>query len=183
MREAGCPDFTLVSIGGVDWARDLTPWALPPDAACPAGGGADAYLRRLLGQILPQAEQAVPGQAPWRAIAGYSLGGLFALYALCRTDRFARAASMSGSLWFPGFADYLRAHGVRHRPSHVYLSLGRRENRTRNRSLRTVRQNTEVIEAFYRSQGVNTALTLHPGGHGQDVPARIAAGLTWLLRA
>lgn len=35
-------------------------------------------------------------------IAGYSLAGLFALYALYKTDVFTRVASMSGSLWFPG---------------------------------------------------------------------------------
>lgn len=184
MQQAGCPDFTLIAISGLDWNRDMVPWDIPPvtGQGMPCTGGADAYLRCLLQEILPEAERAVRGRVPWRGIAGYSLGGLFALYALCRSDCFARAASMSGSLWFPNFSAYIQAHGMQNHPSHVYFSLGSKESKARNRYLRTVRQNTGAIEAFYRSQGVDTALAIHPGGHNQDVPARIAAGLAWLLQ-
>ena len=131
MQQAGCPDFTLIAISGLDWNRDMVPWDIPPvtGQGMPCTGGADAYLRCLLQEILPEAERAVRGRVPWRGIAGYSLGGLFALYALCRSDCFARAASMSGSLWFPNFSAYIQAHGMQNHPSHVYFSLEARRAR------------------------------------------------------
>lgn len=184
MQETDCPDFTLVAISGLDWNHDMAPWDIPPVTGhgVPCTGGADAYLRCLLREILPETEHAIRGRVPWRGIAGYSLGGLFALYALCQTDCFARAASMSGSLWFPDFTAYIQKHGMQNHPSHVYVSLGSKESKARNRYLRTVRQNTEEVAAFYRRKGVDTALVVHPGNHYQDVPARIAAGLDWLLK-
>ena len=128
MQQAGCPDFTLIAIqrvglepgyGAVGYpAGDGAGHALYP-------GARDAYLRCLLQEILPEAERAVRGRVPWRGIAGYSLGGLFALYALCRSDCFARAASMSGSLWFPNFSAYIQAHGMQNHPSHVYFFAGK----------------------------------------------------------
>ena len=66
----------------------------------------------------------MPGAPRWRGIAGYSLAGLFAVYALYRTDVFARAASVSGSLWFPGFREYVFSHTPLCRPDCVYFSLG-----------------------------------------------------------
>lgn len=94
-------------------------------------------------------------------------------------DAAYRAMQQAGC---PNFSAYIQAHGMQNHPSHVYFSLGSKESKARNRYLRTVRQNTEAVEAFYRSQGVDTALAIHPGGHNQDVPARIAAGLAWLLQ-
>ena len=34
-RELECPAFSLVSIGGVAWERDMTPWALAARASPP----------------------------------------------------------------------------------------------------------------------------------------------------
>ena len=182
LRAGGCPDLSLVAVGGLDWSRDMAPWDCPPISAkaAPCTGGADEYLAVLLHRIMPAAEQLVPGSPAWRGIAGYSLGGLFAVYALCRTDVFARAASVSGSLWFPGIGGYLLAHPPLRRPDCIYFSLGDREDRTRNPFLRAVRQNTEQIAAFYAGQGVDTVFQLNPGSHFRDVPQRTAAGLRWM---
>ena len=59
---------------------------------------------------MPEAEALLPGAPAWRGLAGYSLAGLFALYALYQTDVFARAASMSGSFWFEGIMEYVCSH-------------------------------------------------------------------------
>lgn len=48
------------------------------------------------------------GGAIKRAICGYSLGGLFALYAFVNDERFDACASISGSLWYQGWMGYLR---------------------------------------------------------------------------
>ena len=62
------------------------------------------------------------------------------MYALCNTDAFSRAASVSGSLWFPGFKEYVLSHPPIHRPDCVYFSLGDRESKTRNPVLQTVQE-------------------------------------------
>lgn len=106
-RELDCPPFTLVAIGGLDWNRELSPWACDGTVrdAEPFGGQAAGFLDELLNQIIPQVESSLPQPPVWRGIAGYSLAGLFALWSLWQTGAFDRAASASGSLWFPDFVD------------------------------------------------------------------------------
>lgn len=180
---ADAPAHTLVCVTGLNWERDLSPWPAPAiGGRGPAfAGGADAYLRLLTERILPAAEAVLPAPPLWRGIAGYSLAGLFALYALCRTDAFSRAASMSGSLWYPGLRENIAAHAPARRPDCLYVSLGDREERTRNPVLSSVRRETEAVVALFRAWGVPTALEFPPGNHFQDVAKRTARGVRWLL--
>ena len=100
-QAASCPPFTLVAISDLDWNHDMVPWDSPPafKNADPCTGGADDYLRLLTEEIIPAAEKEIDEVPCWRGIAGYSLAGLFALYAIYQTDLFSRVGSMSGSLW------------------------------------------------------------------------------------
>ena len=100
---------TVAAVEGVDWNRELTPWPAPPVARGQPdfGGGADALLGELAGRILPEVEAELRPSARW--IAGYSLAGLFAVYAALSTRLFARVASVSGSMWYPGFSDWVAA--------------------------------------------------------------------------
>ena len=109
------------------------------------------------------------------------MAGLFALYALYRTDLFSRAASVSGSLWFPGMKEYVFSHESRRRPDCLYFSLGDKESKTRNPVLRSVRQDTEEIHAFFREKGIDTVFQLNLGNHFTQAAERTAAGLCWLL--
>ena len=181
---AGCPSFSLVAISGLDWNHDMVPWDSPPafQRAQPCTGGADDYLRLLTSTILPAAERLLAGTPRWRGIAGYSLAGLFAVYAIYQTDMFSRVGSMSGSLWFPGIKEYVLSHTPKYRPDCMYFSLGDRESKTRNPVLKSVRQNTEEIRAFYQSCGIDTVFRLHPGNHYNHAVERTAAGIAWLLR-
>lgn len=182
VQKGGCPDFTLVTVSGLNWEAELSPWA--------AGnlfkysemftGGADVYLQFLTQQVLPQAEAGLNGIL-WRGLAGYSLAGLFTVYALYKTDLFSRAASMSGSLWYPGFKDFALQNTLYIAPQHLYFSLGDKEARARNQYLKTVQQCTEELAAHYRSLGINTCYELNPGGHYRDIISRSAAGIKWIL--
>lgn len=182
VQKGGCPDFTLVTVSGLNWEAELSPWA--------AGnlfkysemftGGADIYLQFLTQQVLPQAETGLNGIL-WRGLAGYSLAGLFTVYALYKTDLFSRAASMSGSLWYPGFKDFALQNTLYIAPQHLYFSLGDKEARARNQYLKTVQQCTEELAAHYRSLGINTFYELNPGGHYRNIISRSAAGIKWLL--
>ena len=182
-QTAGCPPFTLVAISDLDWNRDMAPWDSPAafKKGTPFTGGADDYLRLLVDEIIPEAEKDLATPPAWRGIAGYSLAGLFALYAIYRTDLFSRVGSMSGSLWFPGMKEYIFSHEPKRRPDCVYFSLGDKESKTRNPILRNVRQNTEEIQASYQGKGIDTVFQLNPGNHYDHAAERTAAGIAWML--
>ena len=182
LQVACCPPLSLVAISGLDWSRDMTPWEIPPifKGDTPCSGGADDYLKILTEQIVPFAEQEI-GSVSWRGIAGYSLAGLFALYSLYRTDIFARAASVSGSLWYPGITEYISSHTMKRTPDYLYFSLGSKEARTRSPYMKTVQENTEKIEKYYREKGISTVFQLNPGNHYKDAEKRTAAGILWLM--
>lgn len=182
-QAAGCPPFTLVAISDLDWNHDMVPWDSPPafKGAEPCTGGADDYLRLLIDEIIPTAEKEIDGTPRWRGGAGYSLAGLFALYAIYQTDLFSRVGSISGSLWFPSMKEYIFSHEPKRLPEYMYFSLGDKENKTRNPLLRSVRQNTEEIHTFYQSKGIDTVFQLNPGNHYNHAVERTVAGLYWLL--
>ena len=182
-QAAGCPPFTLVAISDLDWNHDMAPWDSPPafKNAEPCTGGADDYLRLLTEEIIPTAEKEINGVPRWRGIAGYSLAGLFALYAIYRTALFSHVGSISGSLWFPGIKEYILSREAKRLPDCMYFSLGDKESKTRNPVLRSVRQNTEEIQAFYRGKGIDTVFQLNSGNHYDHAAERTVAGLCWLL--
>lgn len=183
LRESSVRDFTLAVISGLDWNHDMAPWDIPPvsekDAPCTAG--AEEYLGLLTERIVPEVEDKLPGTVLWRGLAGYSLAGLFAFYALYQTDFFSRAASVSGSFWYPGFLEYAFSGDMRRRPDCLYLSLGDRECRTKNPYLKTVQECTEQIAAFCRGRGIDTFFQVNPGNHFQHAVRRTAAGIAWIL--
>lgn len=182
-QSSGSQPFTLVAISDLDWNHDMVPWDSPPafKNADSCTGGADDYLQLLTEEIIPTAEKKIAGVPCWRGIAGYSLAGLFALYSIYQTDVFSRVGSMSGSLWFPGMKEYIFSHEPKRRPDHMYFSLGDKESKTRNPVLKTVRQNTEEIHAFYQGKGIDTVLQMNPGNHYNHAAERTAAGIVWML--
>lgn len=182
MREldkTGAEDINLLVVGNLDWNHDMTPWHCPPlsENDTPATGGADQYLELLLSEILPKAGRFVCGSPPRTCIAGYSLAGLFALYAMYRCNAFDRAASISGSLWFPGFRKFVADHDMECKPDRIYLSLGDKEKKTRHPLLKTVQDNTEAIANHYRQLGIDVTFELNPGNHFKDIDLRSAKGI------
>lgn len=165
----GCPPFTLVLISDLDWNHDMAPWdsqAVFKNGE-PFTGGADDYMRLLVDEIIPRAEKELAGPPAWRGIAGYSLTGLFALYAIYQTDVFSRVGCISGSLWFPGFKEYVLSHEPKRWPDCIYFSLGDKEAKTRNPVLKIVQENTEEIQTFYQNKGIGVPVesrkSLRPG--------------------
>ena len=130
---------------------------------------------------MPRAEKELPGPPACRGIAGYSLAGLFALYSIYQTDVFSRVGCMSGSLRFPGFKEYVFFHEPKRRSDCSYFSLGDKETKTCNPVLKTVQENTEEIQAFYQSKGIDTMFRLNHGNHFVQGSERTVAGIEWLL--
>ena len=115
------------------------------------------------------------------ALAGYSLAGLFAIYAAYKTDIFSRIISASGSLWFPGFEDYAKSHEFVKKPDFVYLSLGDTESKAKNKVLATVQDKTESLFELYKSKNIPVIFELNKGNHFTEPALRTAKGIKWIL--
>ena len=170
---------SVVAINGADWNRDLSPWPAPKafKSGGDFGGGADAFAEKIM-RIIPACEE-ITGPQELRAFAGYSLGGLFALWLVYHTELFARAASVSGSLWFDGFTDYMAEHTPH--AERVYLSLGDREKHARSPRLGCVEDRTREAAELLRSAGVEVLFELNPGGHFDRPGERLAKGAKALM--
>ena len=177
-------ECNFLSIAIHDWQREMSPWyapALSKDGEA-FSGGADAYLESLLTAILPGVTERIHGKASFIGIAGYSLAGLFALYALYKTDVVTRVAAMSGSFWFPRFKEFCKENTMKILPEKLYLSIGDQESKTRHPILKTMQENTEEMLGYFRSLVIPCKYELNPGNHFQDVNLRCAKGILELLR-
>ena len=175
--------FTMAVISGVDWNHDLCPWDCPPvhKKAQPCTGGAEEYLAQLTGEILPAVEVKLGVQPAYRAIAGYSLGGLFAIYSLYHCDTFSRAVSASGSLWYPNFLEHVQDLPAP-QTDRVYFSLGDKETRSRNPLLVEVQNRTEAMRQLLSESGAETIFEMNPGNHFTECNLRTAKGIAWIIR-
>lgn len=179
----GAPDHTLAAVSVPDWNADLSPWKT--ERICKQGGdfagGADAFLADVTRDLLPRLAADYALSPAFTAAAGYSLAGLFAVYALWRTAAFSRVCSASGSFWFPGFADFVKTHAPVRLPDRLYLSLGDKEAQTRHPVMRTVADGTREVETFFREKGVPVTFEWNEGGHFRDAPQRLAKGIAAIL--
>ena len=178
-----CPPFTLAAIGNLNWNKDMSPWESPAlyknDDAF--SGGADAYLSLLTSKIIPAIRTSLASKPSYIALSGYSLAGLFALYSAYKTNIFARIASASGSLWFPGFTEYAESHDFLCKLECIYLSLGDTEAKAKNKVLCTVQDNTEHLCELYKSKDIPVTFELNKGNHFTDAAGRMARGIKWIL--
>ena len=183
-QNLNCQPFSLAAISNLNWNSDMSPWNNPPiyknDDAFE--GKADDYLSLLTEKIIPAAINSISGTKPaYIALAGYSLAGLLALYAAHKTDCFARIASASGSLWFPGFTEYVESNDFIRNPEYIYLSLGDTEAKARNQVLSTVQDNTEKLYSYWSEKGIAVKYELNKGNHFTDAAGRMARGIKWIL--
>ena len=111
IAQASGKGFAIVFFDCVEWARALMPWAddaVSRDAE--VGSHAPDTLRFIEHTLLPWLRERF-GALPC-IIGGYSLGGLFALWAARNTDAFAAVAAASPSLWIKGWGEYAAAHPI-----------------------------------------------------------------------
>ena len=166
------------------WNRDYSPWPAPGvRGGGDFTGGAAAHLRFIEETLLPALYReypALPGPAHCAA-AGYSLGGLFALWAGYESAAFGAAATLSGSLWFDGWAEYAETHTPQ--AGTVYLSLGKSEERAGDPRVAAVGDNTRLTsELLARALGEeHVCLEWNRGGHFTGIPNRWQKAMSWLL--
>lgn len=174
--------FVLAAISGFDWNGELSPWKAvsvfggEEDFA----GNGDQYLQTLTEELVPLVERELLFAVKERGIAGYSMAGLFAAYAVHKTDLFNRMASVSGSLWFDGFCQYALTHDIVSEKLKIYLSLGAKEHRVRNARMAAVKECTETLADHWR-KWFPVVYEINPGGHFNKPEQRVAEGLDRLI--
>ncbi len=165
-------DFCLRAIKVDDWFEDLSPWEAPAVfGSARFGTGAERTLERAL--------EYTTDRDRTYYIGGYSLAGLFALWAGCRTDVFRGVAAASPSVWFPRFMDYMRRNPMRAQT--VCLSLGDREEKTRNAVMATVGDRIREACELLGRQGIDCTLEWNPGNHFSDPDVRTARAFAWVM--
>ncbi|MBS6727934.1 MAG: alpha/beta hydrolase [Lachnospiraceae bacterium oral taxon 082] len=183
LQNMGCTSINLLVVGNIDWNHDMSPWYMPSiySKEKSFSGGADGYLKLLIDEILPKAKELIEGEPEFTGIAGYSLAGLFAVYAMYKTDVFDRVACMSGSLWFSDFIEYCKRNEYKRLPDKIYFSLGDKEANTRNPVLKTVQDKTIELSEYFKSLGTEVIFELNPGNHFTYTIPRSAKGIRAIL--
>ncbi len=165
-------DFGLLAFKVSDWNKELSPWKAPAVFGNDDfGDGAVNTLNEILSYCKDRSRRYV--------IGGYSLAGLFSLWAAYQTDIFSGVAAASPSIWFPGFKEYMEENPIR--SSTVYLSLGDKEEKTRNMVMAKVGE--RIRDAYERLHefGVNCVLEWNAGNHFKDAEVRTAKGFSWVV--
>lgn len=165
IRELTGMDFCLNAFKVNDWNKDLSPWVAPAVFGIENfGDGAADTLKEILSLCTDKDKKYY--------IGGYSLAGLFSLWASVQTDRFEGVAAASPSVWFPDFLDYIRERKLLCKK--IYLSLGDKEEKTRNPVMATVGDKIRELDSFLAQEGFDCVLEWNEGNHFKDFDIRTA---------
>lgn len=174
--------FLLVAVPVENWNDDLSPWSAPPAWGRQGFGGRAGDTLAWLEQAVPCIRRQYSVKENGKVIlGGYSLAGLFALWAATRTDTLYGAAAASPSVWFHGWAEYETAHPIQ--AQHVYLSLGDREEYTKNQTMAAVGDNIRALHSALTRRGKDCALEWNAGGHFRDADLRTARAFAWTMES
>ena len=176
--------FVTVWVPESEWGDLLTPWPEKEKAGSVTsfGGRAKEMYDWLCDSLIPQICQDSKKQKEdirW-VLVGYSLAGLFSLWAMYQTDLFEGIVSGSGSVWYPSFLVYAEEHSFY--AKYLYMSLGDKEEKTRNTKMRVVGDVTRTLCDHYReNMGDRYFFEWNPGNHFFQSEQRMEKGFVKLL--
>ena len=172
IKESTGADFCMYAVEVDNWNSDLSPWETEPVFGKEGfGDGAEKTLEEILKFCEDKSRRYI--------IGGYSLAGLFSIWSAYQTDIFCGVAAASPSIWFTGFVDYMKEHEIK--TDKVYLSLGDKEEKTRNPVMATVREKIEEAYSLLKEKGIKSNLEMNKGNHFRDVDIRTAKAFSWVL--
>ena len=174
-------DFSLAVFDVTDWNAQFSPWTAPAVFGKDAfSGKGNDTLRFLEDEFLPEIKSKFPKSEVF--LTGYSLAGLFSLWALYETDKFNGAVCCSSSLWFDKWDEYASLHRIKS-PSTIYMSLGDREEKTKNKVMSKVgdrtRRQAEILKEDPNVEKLY--FEWNEGGHFDEPLKRVAKGITRIL--
>ena len=141
-------ETNIVAISEMDWNNDMTPWKAPAVKEGEFGGRASQFLDSLKGDIFFNLESSLQIRNPKRYLIGLSLSGLFSVWAGITKPLFEGVASISGSFWYDGFAEWILKQEdlncVR-----FYVSMGDKEKETKVKRFANIEGDTmKVVETL-----------------------------------
>lgn len=172
--------FAIVFFDTVEWAKALMPWhdeAVSRDEE--VGMHAQDTLVYIEESLIPWLHERF-GKLPC-IIGGYSLGGLFALWAARQSAAFCAVAAASPSLWIKGWTDYADNNSLNARLA--YVSLGDREEHCRNQRMARIGDCVRHEHLTLANQIGSSATTLewNNGGHFGEEAERTAKAFAWCI--
>ena len=175
------PHFLFAAIPVESWNDTLSPWEAPAVWGKQGFGGKAAdTLSFLTEQVIPTLKQRFHLPENVKIIlGGYSLAGLFALWASTQTDLFYGVAAASPSVWFPGWMEFEQQHPMQ--AQHIYLSLGDKEEHTKNAVMAAVGDNIRALHSQLTERGADCALEWNSGGHFKNADLRTAKAFRWAM--
>ena len=174
-------NFLLATVPVKNWNDELSPWEAPAVWGKESfGGNAADTLRFLTEQVIPTLKQQFALPENVRIIlGGYSLAGLFALWASTQTALFSGVAAASPSVWFPGWMEFEQQHPIQ--AQCIYLSLGDKEEHTKNAVMAVVGDNIRTLHSQLIARGADCTLEWNNGGHFKDADLRTARAFRWAM--
>lgn len=168
-------DFGVLALPIADWFYEMSPWKTDEKLfdGSKVGGAVDK-LEEIMKHIA-EFESQHPNENRKYVLAGYSLAGLFALWASYQTDKFSRIVAASPSVWYPEWITYIESHECK--ADKVYLSLGSKEHKTRNSLMAKVADNIKIQQQVLLKQGIDTTFEMNEGNHFKDVTDRMIKGI------
>ena len=173
--------FLFAAVPVESWNDALSPWESPAVWGKQGFGGKAAdTLRFLTEQVIPTLKQrfALPENVKI-ILGGYSLAGLFALWASTQTDLFYGVAAASPSVWFPDWMEFEQQRPIQ--TQHIYLSLGDKEEHTKNAVMAVVGDNIRTLHSQLIARAADCTFEWNSGGHFKDTDLRTAKAFRWVM--
>ena len=173
--------FLFAAIPVESWNDALSPWKSPAVWGKQGfGGNAADTLRFLTEQVIPSLKQQFDLPENVRIIlGGYSLAGLFALWASTQTKLFYGIAAASPSVWFPDWMEFEQQRPIQ--TQHIYLSLGDKEEHTKNAVMAVVGDNIRTLHSQLIARGADCTFEWNSGGHFKNADLRTARAFRWVM--
>ena len=171
----------LIAVKINDWNNELSPWQAPPVFGKEGFGcGAGKTLEYVVDILIPQIIKKY-GLAEDIPIitGGYSLAALFSLWAIYSSDKFKACAAASPSVWYQKWIEYAQNNSPK--AEHIYLSLGDKEEKTKNKIMASVGECIKKQYEMLQSNGIDTILEWNAGNHFKDADIRTAKGFVWCV--
>ena len=178
MAESHEANFVVIS--GVNWEEDLTPWKAPGLKGGEFGGKARYFLDMLKADLFFNLETSMRIVKPKRSIVGVSLSGLFAVWASLSMPLFSAVGSVSGSLWYDGFLEWMKEHKDT-ATGRYYFSLGEKEKDGKNKRLSSVEEATLEAVDLLKSVGKEVTFEYNEGNHFGPLIERIEKAIKILF--
>lgn len=140
----------------------------------PFGGQSAAFLDKLANEIIPEVEKNLGIENAERTILGVSLSGLFAIWAGFNTNTFTNIISISGSLWYDGFVEWMEKQTPSPCLKKVCMLLGEKEKNAKDKRMATVEERTLAAANIFRSKSQASVLfELVEGTHFSPILPRL----------